>query len=243
MNKIPILAANWKMHKTAQETTDFIAQFTQFELPKRPEYIIAASPILLYDLGKNCANTPIQPAAQNMFYEEQGAFTAETSPLQLKDAGIAHVIIGHSERRHMFNEDNALLNKKMHTAQNQSITAIYCVGETLDERQNGKAQAVVEQQLTEGLAGLSPETLKSTIIAYEPVWAIGTGETATPEQAEEMHAYIATLVPEETRILYGGSVKPENAEELFAKPSIDGFLVGGASLEPKSFFEIAITLK
>lgn len=226
------------MNKTVQETEDFIAEIKKRELPVDREILIASSYTLLHTLVSTSKNAHILCAAQDMFYEEQGAFTGEVSPLQLLDIGCTHVLIGHSERRHIFGEDNDLANHKLKAAQQHGIIPIYCVGETLAERKAEKAQDIVENQIKRGLEELSQEFIERLIIAYEPVWAIGTGETATPEQAEEMHAFIRTLIPEKTRVLYGGSVKPGNAEELMKKPSIDGFLIGGASLDVEDFYQI-----
>lgn len=237
--RTPIIAANWKMHKTRAEASSFVEKILHAgSLPEDKQIIIAVSPTLLETMKEKTEGTNIVVAAQNMFYEEQGAFTAEVSPLQLKDIHVFTVLIGHSERRHIFGETDELIQKKIHTAVNHGIIPLFCLGETLEEREAGNAEHVVRKQLSEGLQGLNEKERKKVIVAYEPVWAIGTGKTATPEQAEEMHAVLRNELPEETRILYGGSVKPENAQELIDQPSIDGFLVGGASLEPETFKEI-----
>ena len=180
----------------------------------------------------------VASAAQNMFFEEQGAFTGEVSPLQLKNAGVTHVLIGHSERRHIFGEGDEMLNKKLLAAEKHGLTPVFCVGETLEQRKAGEDVRVVTGQLTRGMEGLKPATVEQMVVAYEPVWAIGTGENATPEQAQEMHLVVRKHLPELTRIVYGGSVKPANAEELFSQPAIDGFLVGGASLSAADFRKI-----
>ena len=185
----------------------------------------------------------IEIGAQNMHFETQGAFTAEISPLMLKEINIKYVIIGHSERRHIFNEDNKLINKKMKSALENNLSPILCVGETLEEREANQTQEIVGEQISEGLKNIKKKDMENIVIAYEPVWAIGTGKTATPEQAEEMHAFIRKILAsifddktaEETSILYGGSVKPANAKDLILKDNIDGALVGGASLDAKSF--------
>lgn len=229
-----LIAANWKMHKTQEEARAFIDTLFGQELPDDRGVLIAASPTLLPVMGELLFHRDVLLAGQNMHFENEGAFTGEVSPVQLKDTGATHVILGHSERRHIFGEDNQLLNKKLHAAQQHGITPIYCVGETLEERKSGNAQTVVQEQLEKGLDGLSKEFTKRLIVAYEPVWAIGTGETATPEQAQEMHETIRAQLPD-TQLLYGGSVKPENAKELIAQTDINGFLVGGASLEPDTF--------
>ena len=177
----------------------------------------------------------VKLGAQDMWHEDSGAFTGEISPIMLKDIRCEYAIIGHSERRHIIGESDELINKKVKAAVKHGLIPILCVGETLDERESGKAKSVVKRQIAEGLKGVDGDI----VIAYEPVWAIGTGKTATPSQAEEMHAYIRGLIKDtKTRIIYGGSIKPENMKELMSCENIDGGLVGGASLEAKSFSEI-----
>lgn len=237
--RTPLIAANWKMHKTADEAKKFVTSLMEKGLPEGKEVLIAPSYTLLPVMHDAAHVSGILLAAQNMFYEEQGAFTGEISPIQLKDAGCTHVLIGHSERRHVFGEDDELLNRKMLACEKYKLTPVFCVGETIEERKAGKTEEVVLGQYEKGTNGLSEELIKMMVVAYEPVWAIGTGEVATPDQAEEMHALLRKQLPDETRILYGGSVKPENAQELFEKPSIDGFLIGGASLEVDDFHAIA----
>lgn len=237
--KTAVIAANWKMHKTIEEGIAFMQQFCNQELSNEREYIFATPDTMLSPVAEVAENTGhVSIAAQNMYFEDSGAFTGELSPFHVKDTGALYVLIGHSERRHVFGETNELLNKKMLAAETHGLTPIFCVGENEEQRNTGNAEAVVLQQLQKGLAGLSPEFLQQVIVAYEPVWAIGTGNTATVEQAEEMHAFIAQHVPNETRILYGGSVKPANASELLTQEHIDGVLVGGASLEVESFTQI-----
>lgn len=244
MSPQALIIANWKMHKTIAESMDFVDELLQWKPPEGRTMLIAPSFTALAAVGKRLHRTTasegphIGVVAQNMHYEDHGAFTGEVSPTQVKDAGATHVIIGHSERRHLFGETNEVLNKKIHAAEDHHLVTIYCVGETSAERKAGKAKDVVQQQIEQGLAKCSKEFLRSMIIAYEPVWAIGTGVNAEPEQAEEMHAFLKELLQKETRVLYGGSVKPENAAALIAQPSIDGFLVGGASLDPDSFKKI-----
>ncbi|HLD21852.1 MAG TPA: triose-phosphate isomerase [Patescibacteria group bacterium] len=237
--KKSLFIANWKMNKTQQEAQNFVDVLTHTPaLFDKGEILIAAPFTLLPLLFTAVQQTPIQLAAQNMFYEESGAFTGEISPIHVQDAGCTHVIIGHSERRHVFLEDNTLLNKKNHAAAKHKLIAIYCIGETLEERKCGDAKTVVREQLQAGLESLSLPYIEQMIIAYEPVWAIGTGETATPEHAEKMHAFIRTLLPQKTRIVYGGSVNEKNAHALLQKPSIDGVLVGGASVDPHQFITL-----
>ena len=238
-----VFAANWKMNKTRKEAKSFLEALKKSKFEGR-EIIVLPSFLSLADAVKACKDTQIRIGAQNMHFADAGAFTGEVSPLMLKDIGVTHVLIGHSERRHLFKEDNALIQKKVASAISHGFHVIFCVGETLDEREQGKTRIVVREQM-EALRGL--KDAEQLMIAYEPVWAIGTGKTATPEQAEEVHSYIHMLIAqlfsksaaEHIRILYGGSVTPENIAGLLAKESIDGALVGGASLDVKSFTKIA----
>jgi triosephosphate isomerase len=191
-----------------------------------------------------CPN--IKLAAQDMYWEESGAFTGEVSPVMLKDVGCEYVIIGHSERRAYFSETNETVNNKVKAAHEHSLKPIVCVGETLEERESGIMKDVIKDHVVNGLAGLTEEQMLNTIVAYEPVWAIGTGKTATPDQAQEVHAFIRELLAEmfsssvagAVRIAYGGSVKPANIAELMAQPDIDGGLIGGAALDADSFTQI-----
>ncbi len=201
---------------------------------------------VLSAVAKAAAGTNIAVGAQNCYKEESGAFTGELSPQMLKDAGCTWVIIGHSERRHVFGESDQLLNEKLRYALNQGMNVMFCIGETLDEREGGQMEDVLRQQVGEGLKGLSNGDFQQLALAYEPVWAIGTGKTASPEQAEEAHDFVRALVRDQfgetladnLRIQYGGSVKPDNAGALLAKPNVDGFLVGGAALKADSFAAI-----
>jgi len=234
----PLFAANWKMHKTSAEATSFVRELLSGPMPDSSDYLIAASFTLLSGLRQVIGESPILLAAQNMFFEEQGAFTGEISPLQLKDIGVTHVIIGHSERRHIFGESDELLNKKLLACQNYGLIPVFCLGETSEERESGKAAETIKNQLSLGINGLNAATVENMIVAYEPVWAIGTGKTASPEQVEEMHHLLRQALPDTTRLLYGGSVKPDNSEILLTLPSVDGFLVGGAALDPATFRQI-----
>ncbi len=207
--------------------------------------IFPPSPYLI--LMKEVLNgTPVKYGAQNMYFEEKGAFTGEISPGMLKDIGCSLVLIGHSERRKIFNEPDSLLNRKLKTALEFQLLPYFCIGETLEERESGKLFKVIETQLKEGLAGISEKQLESVVVAYEPVWAIGTGVVATPEQAQEMHAFIrdwfrknySEKTAENIRILYGGSIKPDNIQGLISLKDIDGGLVGGASLKLESFTQL-----
>ena len=191
-------------------------------------------------------NTNIKVGAQNMYFEESGAFTGEISPIFLKKIGCEYVILGHSERRNIFNETDELINKKIKKALEIMLSPIVCIGEHLDEREKGNTKDVIENQFNLTFEGMTKEQIKKIVIAYEPIWAIGTGKTATPEQAEEIHVFIRKIIEEKydkytadsVRIQYGGSIKPANAKELFSKPNIDGGLVGGASLQAESLYEI-----
>ena len=210
------------------------------------DIVVAPSFIALAAVGKVIENTNIALAAQNMYWEESGAFTGEISPIMLKDVGCEYAIIGHSERRQYFAETNETVNNKVKVAHNHGLTPIVCVGEKLEEWESGITEDVVKKQVVNGLAGLNEEEMLKTVMAYEPLWAIGTGKTATPEQAQEIHAFIRGLLADayshetagKVRIQYGGSVKPENIAELMAQPDVDGGLVGGASLQSDSFAQI-----
>jgi triosephosphate isomerase len=188
----------------------------------------------------------IHVAAQNVSWEKEGAFTGEISPIMLNDLGVSMAIIGHSERRQIFGEDNTMINRKLHSSLNAGITPIFCIGETLDDREAGATFTVLETQLRKGLEQVTPEQITTVVLAYEPVWAIGTGKTASKEQAQEVHGFLRGLltgifeknIAETVRILYGGSVKPENIDDLMAQPDIDGALVGGAALNAESFERI-----
>ncbi len=235
--RIPVIAANWKMHKTREEARDFAQELAKKVIPQDREVILGVGATLLEVVSAEISGK-IGVAAQNVHTEEEGAFTGEISLKQAKNAGATHVIVGHSERRHLFGETDEMVNKKLKLAEKEGSIAILCVGEVLEDREAGKEKEVVKNQIVLALAGLETSFIEKVIVAYEPVWAIGSGEVATPEQAEEMHELIRTLIPEATRVIYGGSVKPENCEELIEKPFIDGFLVGGASLDIDTFYAI-----
>ncbi|HRW22831.1 MAG TPA: triose-phosphate isomerase [Spirochaetia bacterium] len=241
------IAGNWKMHKTVAESVA-LAKALVAELGSCGERVmIAPAFTALSAVADAIKGTGIVLGAQNMGPDLQGAHTGEISPLMLKDLGVTAVILGHSERRHTYGEGDELINKKVLLALAQGLEPILCVGETLEERESGRLEAVVGEQVREGLKGVDASALGKVTIAYEPVWAIGTGKTATPEDADAVHAYIrkvlAGLYGEAAAkamcIQYGGSVKPDNAAELMAKPNIDGALVGGASLKAESFGPIA----
>ncbi|OQY10937.1 MAG: triose-phosphate isomerase [Marinitoga sp. 4572_148] len=246
-----ILAGNWKMNKTNIEAAEFISKLTaNIGKEKKFEIVIAPTFLALEKAVDLTASTNINVAAQNMHFEDKGAFTGEVSADMLKSLGVNYVILGHSERRNIFGETDELINKKIKKALEKELTPIFCIGEKLEEREKDLTFNVIEKQVKEGLYGLEKEDIKKIVIAYEPVWAIGTGKVATPEQAEEVHAYIRKLlsemfdedVAESVTILYGGSVKPNNYFGLFTKPNIDGGLVGGASLK-ETFIELADIMK
>lgn len=241
------IAGNWKMHKTVAESVALAADLKAKLAGCKEKVMIAPAFTALSEVAKVLAGSNILLGAQNMGPEEQGAHTGEVSVLMLKDIGVKVVILGHSERRHSYLESDALINKKVNLALAHGLEVILCVGETLEERESGKLETVLSTQLREGLKGVASESLDKVTIAYEPVWAIGTGKTATPEDADSVHAYcrkvLASLYGEakaKTMIIqYGGSVKADNAASLMAKPNIDGALVGGASLKVESFAPIA----
>ena len=238
-----IIAGNWKMNKNAEETEDLLNDLIR-ELPdSEVEVIVAPTFINLASAVNHLEFTPFEVAAQNMSQFENGAYTGEISADMLKSIGVNKVIIGHSERRAYFNESNAILAAKVSTALANSMSVIYCFGEELSDRQNGQHFNVVENQLQEGLFHLKNSDWDHIVLAYEPVWAIGTGETASPEQAQEMHKFIRETVDKKygntisnrVSILYGGSVKADNAKEIFSKPDVDGGLIGGAALKATDF--------
>ncbi len=243
-----IVAGNWKMYKDKTETIELISGLKEkLSKFKSNTEVIVSPPFTSLETAKELLkDSVIKLGAQNMHFEDEGAFTGEISANMLKSFGVEYVIIGHSERRSIFNENDNMINKKIIKAVESGLKPIFCIGETLTERENSKTFDVVSRQLNEGLSNISSDWLNNITIAYEPVWAIGTGKTATPAQAEEVHSFIRKLIGDKfsessadsIRILYGGSVKPENSKELFAQPNIDGGLIGGACLKPDSFFSI-----
>lgn len=246
--RIPLVAANWKMNMTVGEALHFFELFLEgHENDKNIEIVIAPPYTALLPVKHTIGvNTGIGLAAQDLFWEEKGAFTGAISPMMIRDVGCSHVIIGHSERRTLFNETDETVNKKLVAALKEELIPIICVGETLEQRDQGKTLQIIKTQLKNGLEGLNGERKKDIIIAYEPVWAIGTGRNATPGQAQEVHAHIRSTLSEEwgeevsslVRIVYGGSVNPGNSPMLMREADIDGALVGGASMKPDSFREI-----
>ncbi|MEO4004680.1 MULTISPECIES: triose-phosphate isomerase [unclassified Flavobacterium] len=242
-----IVAGNWKMHKNAHETEDLLNDLIE-KLPsdKEVEIIVAPTFVNLSSAVQHLEFTNIGVAAQNMHQAESGAFTGEISADMLKNIGVDIVILGHSERRSYFHETDALLANKVDTALKHELRVIFCFGEELKDRQNQQHFNIVENQLKDGLFHLNAQAWENIVLAYEPVWAIGTGETATPDQAQEMHQFIRQTVEdkygrevaENVSILYGGSVKPDNAKEIFSKPDVDGGLIGGAALKADDFAAI-----
>jgi len=243
----PVIAGNWKMNKTISESIELVNSLKR-ELIDIDEVEIIVCPVYtaLSDVSDLLVDSNISLGAQNVYWETSGAFTGEISSPMLKDVGCKYAIVGHSERRKYFNETEESVNKRIKAAQASGLTPIFCVGETLEEREANKTIDVVKRQLAGGLEGLEKDALLNLIIAYEPVWAIGTGKTATPQQAQEIHNFIRSWlvdncveeVAESLRILYGGSVKETNIKELMQQEDIDGALVGGASLDSSSFVGI-----
>ena len=241
----PIIAGNWKMHKTIAEALEFVNEVKDRVNNDKVEAVICAPFTLLKDLKQATKGTNIKIGAQNMHFEEKGAFTGEISPLMLKELDMDYVVIGHSERRQYFNETDETVNKKVLKALEVGIDPILCVGETLEEREAGNTKDVCKVQVEKALENVSKEDLAKVVIAYEPVWAIGTGKPATSEDANDVIAYIREVVANlygelanEVRIQYGGSVKPSNVAEIMNQSDIDGALVGGASLEANDYVEL-----
>jgi triosephosphate isomerase (TIM) len=247
MPRKALIAANWKMFKTPAEAKSFVETFLPLVAGHdRDEIALFPSPVLLPTVIEAAKGSNVVVGAQNIHFAEEGAFTGETSVGQLKAVGGTHTLIGHSERRQYFGETDEIVNKKLHTALKHGIVPVVCIGEVMEEREAGKTADVLKAQVAGAFARITAEVAPPIVIAYEPVWAIGTGKTATPEMAADAHAIIraeiAGLLGAEIaanmRILYGGSVKPENATELIGQEEIDGALVGGASLKPESFTAI-----
>lgn len=245
----PIIAANWKMNKGPKEAEDFIATFTgKLDNITDQADVVIAPPFVTIPaaVGALSPNSDVSIAAQNVSQQDNGAFTGEVSTMMLKELFVRYVIIGHSERRTLYGETNAIINAKIKKALAANLKPIFCIGETLEEREAGKLEDVLRSQITEGLTGVEEKDMKNIVVAYEPVWAIGTGVVATTEQAQEAHAFVRSViadcysqeVADKVRIQYGGSMKADNAGELLAQPDIDGGLVGGASLEAQSFIDL-----
>ncbi len=243
----PLIAGNWKMNTTIQEGAELVVKLRELIKGVDTVEVVIAPPFTsIHHLNFLIADSPMTLAAQDVFWEDRGAYTGEVSPWMLKDVGCRYVIIGHSERRQFFHETDETVNKKVFASLKAGIKPIVCIGETLEERERGETLERVSSQLRGALNGVGEGLLRDIVIAYEPVWAIGTGRTATPEQAEEVHNSLRQLLYElygmepvrDVRIIYGGSVKPDNIDSLMAQPNIDGALVGGASLKAEDFARI-----
>ncbi|MBS4537768.1 triose-phosphate isomerase [Clostridium sp. D2Q-11] len=242
----PIIAGNWKMNKTLSQSVDFIKEIKHLGDNTDVEVVVCVPFISLDRVKKELEGTNVKLGSQNIHWEESGAYTGEVSPLMLKEIGIDYAIIGHSERRQYFNETDETVNKKVKTSLNHGINPIICVGETLEEREENKAQDKVKTQVIKALKGVEENQMKDIVLAYEPIWAIGTGKTASSEDANEMISFIRNIIEdiyneeisEEIRIQYGGSVKPANVTEIMNQPDIDGALVGGASLKKDDFTDL-----
>ena len=245
--RVPIIAGNWKLNMTHSEAVELVRGILYgLPFPGEVEVIVAPTFLSLAEVARQLKDSYIAVAAQDLYYEDQGAYTGECSGKFIKDSGADYVIVGHSERRQYFFETDETVNKKVKAAFRNRLFPIVCVGETLAEREAGDVETVIKRQVMGGLSGLGGAEVCALVIAYEPVWAIGTGKTATPDQVEEVHRMIRMLVSSEfgeeagayVRILYGGSVKPANSKELLSLPNVDGALVGGASLKAADFIEI-----
>jgi triosephosphate isomerase len=244
---VPLIAGNWKMFKTGREAAAHVGELRAALGSLSGVDVLVAPPFTAIPAAAEAARgTAIAIAAQNLHWEREGAFTGEVSAAMVREAGATHAIVGHSERRTLFGETNQTVNRKVAAALGAGLTPIVCIGETLDQRDRNETMAVLDRQIKEGLDGVTGEQLAAMVLAYEPVWAIGTGRTATPQQAGEAHQHIRTRLKQwfgveaadRCRILYGGSVKPDNVRALAANPDVDGALVGGASLDVKAFLEI-----
>ncbi len=244
--RTPVIAGNWKMHNTLAESAALVEALEKADNKNNAEVIVAPSFTSLAKVAELAKGSHIQVACQDVHWEDKGAFTSAVSPVQAKDAGATLTILGHSERRSVFGDTDEILNKKLAAALRHNLTVIFCVGETLAQREANETLAVIDAQLENGLKGFTAGQLKGLIIAYEPVWAIGTGKTATPDQAQEVHAAIRKFLTDKygadfaqaTRILYGGSVKDSNVDEIMARPDVDGALVGGQALIAEKFIRI-----
>jgi triosephosphate isomerase len=245
--RVPFIAGNWKMYKTVHEAVVFAKELRSVLKDVTDVEIVVAPPFTaVHGVAEALRNANIGVAAQHLYWEREGAFTGEVAGPMIKDAGAEYVIVGHSERRRLFGETDATVNRRIAAALTCGLTPIVCIGETLEEREANQTLTVLDRQIKDGLDGLNGEHIASLVIAYEPVWAIGTGRNATPEQAGEAHAHIRSRVrqwfggqaADQCHVIYGGSVKPDNIHDLVLLPDVDGALVGGASLDVKSFFDI-----
>jgi triosephosphate isomerase len=245
--RIPFIAANWKMHKTVHESVVFVKEFRSMVKDIDDVEIVVAPPFTaVHAVAEAARNSNVGVAGQNLHWEKQGAFTGEVSAEMVREAGAEYVIIGHSERRRLFGDTDELVNRRLVAALGVKLTPIVCIGETLEERERNDTNTVLDRQIKEGLDGLSADQISGLVVAYEPVWAIGTGRNATAAQAQEAHAHIRGRIrqwfgggaADQCHVIYGGSVKPDNVRELASMADVDGALVGGASLDVRSFTEI-----
>jgi triosephosphate isomerase (TIM) len=245
--RTPFIAANWKMHKTVHEAVAFVKEFRTLVKDVHDVEIVVAPPFTALRAVADAAHASnVGVAGQNVYWEREGAFTGEVSAPMLKEAGAEYVIVGHSERRRLFGETDQTVNRKLLAAVGAQLTPIVCIGETLDERDRNETLTILDRQIKHGLDGVTADQVAGLVIAYEPVWAIGTGRNATPEQAGEAHAHIRSRLrqwfgghaADQCHIIYGGSVKPDNIRELSSLVDVDGALVGGASLDLRGFFDI-----
>ncbi|MFW6364907.1 MAG: triose-phosphate isomerase [Spirochaetota bacterium] len=248
MSRRVIISGNWKMYKTTAEARELVEGLVEgFSAINDREMVIFPPSIHTKEIVAMTSDSGIEVGVQNMYFKEEGAFTGEISPKMVKDAGATYILIGHSERRHVFGETDEMINDKVHAAYSAGLKPMLCIGELLEEYEAGKSKDVCKQQLVADLKGVSADQMKNMVIAYEPVWAIGTGKVATPEIAESIHASVREVlkelysesVAETVPVLYGGSVKPDNAAGLLSQNNIDGVLVGGACLKADSFLSIA----
>jgi triosephosphate isomerase (TIM) len=245
--RTPVIAGNWKMFKTVHDAVVYVKEFRTMVKDATAIDIVVAPPFLAVHAAAEAArNSPVAVAAQDVFWEKEGAFTGEVSAAMVREAGAEYVIVGHSERRQYFGETDQSVNRKTVAALAADLVPIVCIGETLEERERNETMDVLDRQIKGGLDGLTGAQVGGLVIAYEPVWAIGTGRTATSQQAQEVHEHIRRRLrawfggeaAEACRVIYGGSVKPDNIVELISQPDVDGALVGGASLDPRSFADI-----
>ena len=247
--RTPFIAGNWKMFKTVHETTVYVKELRGLIKDVSDVTVVVAPPFTAVHAAAEAArNSNVAVSAQNMYWEKEGAFTGETSAGMIKEAGAEYVIIGHSERRTLFGETDVTVNRKLMAVIAADLTPIVCIGETLDQRDRNETMDVLDRQIKGGLDSLNGDQVGALVVAYEPVWAIGTGRTATPAQAGEAHAHIRSRLrqwfgapaADQCLVLYGGSVKPDNIRELMAQPDVDGALVGGASLDVRAFYDIIV---
>jgi triosephosphate isomerase len=245
--RLPFIAANWKMYKTVHEAVVFVKEFRSMVKDLDDVEIVVAPPFTaVHAVAEAARNSNVGVAAQDVYWEREGAFTGEVSAPMLKEAGAEYVIVGHSERRRLFHESDETVNRKLIAALGARLAPIVCIGETLDERESNQTLSVLDRQIRAGLDGLTGEQVASLVLAYEPVWAIGTGRNATPQQAAEAHGHIRSRLRQwfggdagdQCHVIYGGSVKPDNIHELVVNTDVDGALVGGASLDVRGFFDI-----